>query len=413
MSQESASPAPGRPRYRAAAGRPGPIEGPLTSGQAAAAAVRVPVARLIGHLTTRPAEVTPTGLTSWRSGLTWMLGLIWLLDAALQYQPYMFTADFPNSVIKAAGQGSPGWVSGPVNWSGDLLASHLVLWNSLFATVQLLIAVGIIWSRTRKLALAGSIVWALLVWWLGEGFGGLLAGPVAPVMGLPGAVLLYAVVAALIWPRDPASGTSVAAASPLRTVGSRSVWLVLWGLFVLESLRPANRTPSALHGMVAGMSDGEPGWIKAIDRWGASLLDHHGTEASILLAIVFAFIALSVLSRPLLGAGVIAAVSISLLIWIVAEDFGGIATGQGTDPNSGLPLALLALCYWPIRQKPGEAALTTSAVAAEGASPGRPPRRHLMTLLVSSRADARWEARRIDSERFGSRLRRPRATGQP
>jgi hypothetical protein len=32
----------------------------------------------------------------------------------------------------------------------------------------------------------------------------------------------------------------------------------------------------------------------------------------------------------------------------VAEDFGGIFTGDGTDPNSGLLLVLLAAVYWPL-----------------------------------------------------------------
>ncbi len=34
------------------------------------------------------------------------------------------------------------------------------------------------------------------------------------------------------------------------------------------------------------------------------------------------------------------------MIW-VAEDFGGVLTGTGTDVNSGPLLALLAAAYWP------------------------------------------------------------------
>ena len=47
--------------------------------------------------------------------------------------------------------------------------------------------------------LAASIMWAVLVWWLGEGLGRLFAGPVMPIMGLPGAVVLYAFIAVLLW----------------------------------------------------------------------------------------------------------------------------------------------------------------------------------------------------------------------
>jgi hypothetical protein len=44
------------------------------------------------------------------------------------------------------------------------------------------------------------------------------------------------------------------------------------------------------------------------------------------------------------------AVVLSLVfIWAIGENFGGIATGQGTDPNTGPLIALLALAYWPQR----------------------------------------------------------------
>jgi hypothetical protein len=34
---------------------------------------------------------------------------------------------------------------------------------------------------------------------------------------------------------------------------------------------------------------------------------------------------------------------------VVGENFGGMFTGSGTDPNSGPLLALLAVTYWPVR----------------------------------------------------------------
>lgn len=41
------------------------------------------------------------------------------------------------------------------------------------------------------------------------------------------------------------------------------------------------------------------------------------------------------------------AVVVSAFIWVVGEAFGGVFTGDGTDPSSGLLLAFLALAYWP------------------------------------------------------------------
>jgi hypothetical protein len=45
--------------------------------------------------------------------------------------------------------------------------------------------------------------------------------------------------------------------------------------------------------------------------------------------------------------GVLIAVVLGAAIWLT-EDFGGILTGQGTDPNSGLLLIVLAAAFWPL-----------------------------------------------------------------
>jgi hypothetical protein len=306
------------------------------------------------------ADVTTSeALIRWRRGLTWALAIVWLLDAALQYQPYMFTKAFPKDVLQPTGAGSPTWVRAPVTWSSNLMIHHIVFWNSLFATAQLAIAVGIgaglFVPRFLKPALVGSIGWALMVWWLGEGLGGVLAGAVSPVMGFPGAVILYALIAILVWPPrtagDPTStgvSVSVADASPLKTLGARLVWIVLWLSFAYEAVLPDNRSPSALHDMVAGMSDGEPGWVKSINNGGARVIGDRGTEFSVVLAVLFLLIALAVFVPALTRPAVLLTAVLAALIWSVAENFGGIATGQGTDPNSGPLLAIVALCYWPV-----------------------------------------------------------------
>ena len=85
--------------------------------------------------------------------------------------------------------------------TGQLVLTHPALFNAAFATIQLALAAGLLWRRTTRLALAGTIVWALGVWWLGEGLGGLLTGTASPVTGAPGAALLYVVIAVLAWPR--------------------------------------------------------------------------------------------------------------------------------------------------------------------------------------------------------------------
>jgi hypothetical protein len=294
-------------------------------------------------------------LEPYRRILQLALGVIWLLDAALQFQPYMFTRAFPQQVLAPVGRGNPGWVSRPVDWAAHLTASHVVIVNAVFATVQLLIALGLFTRSTVRLALAGSFMWALGVWWMGEGLGGILGAPQSPIMGAPGAAVIYALISILIWPRqDTGSSTehateSVATVGLVRGTAPRLAWLLLWGGFAVESMQAANRSPAALHDQIAGMAAGESGWLRAVDNRFAILVAHHGTEVSIALAITFGFTALAVLGGTRLQrSGLLVAMAVAALIWLVGEGLGDITTGQATDPNSGVLLILLAAAYWPV-----------------------------------------------------------------
>jgi hypothetical protein len=225
---------------------------------------------------------------------------------------------------------------------------HIVLYNAIFATIQLVIAAGFFFRRTLKAALAASIVWALFVWWFGESLGGILTGS-TPLAGVPGAVVLYAVIAVLLWPtKRNRSGepTSPATSGPLGATVPRVLWLALWGSFTYFLLLPANRSPSAIGDMFSGIAGGQPGWIASLEQTLSSAASHHGTEISITLAFGCALVALAVFARPLIRPALVVAVALGMVIW-VAEGFGGIFTGQGTDPNSGLLVMLLAACYWP------------------------------------------------------------------
>jgi hypothetical protein len=278
------------------------------------------------------------------------LGVVWLLAAALQFQPFMFGRGFALEILKPTAAGNPSLVARPVLWSAQVVLAQPQLWNTLFALSQLLLALGLFWRRSVKLALAGTVVWSLIVWWLGEGLGGVLAGSAAPLMGAPGAVILYALLALLLWPGAEDAGGSVAETSILKRVAP-AAWLLLWGSEAYFALLPANDSPSALHGMLAGMADGEPHPIAALDRLLASLVAHHSIVGPALGAL-FALCALAVLLPPRLAKPLYTLAMLLAAITWLGQDFGAILTGQGTDPNSGPLLFLLAIAYWPLRPQP-------------------------------------------------------------
>jgi hypothetical protein len=298
------------------------------------------------------------------------LAAIWLLDGVLQYQPFMYTKAFAE-MLGATSAGNPGVIAHPITWDARLVGHHLVLLNTVFATIQLLLGLGIAWRPTVRVALAASIAWSLGVWWFGEGLGGVLNGGPSPFNGAPGAVILYALAAVLLWPADrsgaePSFVAARAAGAPV----ARALWLVLWGSLAYFALLPGNRGPQGLHDMIAGMADGEPGWVAAMERNTAALLAHDGLAASIVLAVVLAVIAVGVfLPSPVFRAVLVLALVTAAFIWVAGQAFGEIMAGGATDPNSGPLLALIALAYWPLRA--AARPVTATGVAAE-ASEGIP-----------------------------------------
>ena len=312
------------------------------------------------------------GSTGLRRGLQITLGVLWLADGALQLQPFMFGRGFVNQILVPASMGSPAGVTGPALAFTRLVLHAPAAWNAGFAITQLLLGAGLLWRPTVRAALAGSVAWALGVWWFGEGLGGVLSGMASPLTGAPGAVILYAVLAVLAWPAartvlastpqastpqaraegDDRDAGPVAAGSPLGLTGARVAWLVLWGSFAYFILQAANRAPGAARDTFASLAAGEPGWIAAMDRGLASAASGHGLAISIGLAVVFVAAGLGVFWPASTRPALVLSVIVALAIWVLGENFGELATGQGTDPNTGLLLVALAAAFWPLARRP-------------------------------------------------------------
>jgi hypothetical protein len=264
----------------------------------------------------------------------------------------MFTKAFSQMLAESAG-GNPSAIARPVTWDATLVGHHLVLLNTVFATIQLLLGLGIAFRPTVRLALAASVAWSLGVWWFGEGLGGVLNGGASPVNGAPGAVILYALLAVLLWPADRAAAAPFVAARAVGARVARALWLVLWLSQAYFALTPANRAPQALNGMIAGMESGEPGWLAGIDRGAAALVARQGLAASIVLAVALVLIAAAVyLAERAARAGLVLAIVVAAVIWVAGQDLGMILAGGATDPNTGPLLIVLAVAYWPARTLP-------------------------------------------------------------
>jgi hypothetical protein len=290
------------------------------------------------------------------------LAAVWFLDAALQLQPFMFSRSFGLLMLGPNAQGNPGVIAHPITDVSRSIGQHSVGADTVFLVVQFLIAFGIAYRPTVRLALVGSVLWSAVVWWFGEGLGRVLTGTASPVTGAPGAVLLYAVLAIVLWPTDPRRGDGpFTAARPVGTRAAQGVWVAVWtslaGFALFES---STRHPSSL---LSGLAAGEPGWLGTIDRHAADLVAGRGWLFAAILGAVLVGIALGVFLPAAPARGVIAlAIVVAVAIWVVGENFGQIFTGAATDPNSGPLLVLLAVAYWPTRRKdPGSPSTVPAA----------------------------------------------------
>jgi hypothetical protein len=315
------------------------------------------------------------------------LGVIWLLDAALQFQPYMFGRGFVTQVIDGAAMGSPAFLSNTVMSAGQVMLGHLVLWNAVFAGIQLVLGAGLLFRRTTRAALAGTVVWGLAVWYVGESLGGLLSGGASPVTGAPGGAPLYVLLAILLWPHAAAAGP-VAASGPLGARWSRLAWVVLWGGFAALMLQPQVRAPGALGQAISGMAGGEPGWLAATDRGLGRALGSGGPVPALLLALTFTIIAAGVLVPRLTRPALLLAIAAALAVGVLGQDLGGILTGTGTDPGTGPLLILLALAFWPARLAAGEVSRAEVAGAAAEVEGEARPEREVAALAVQVPAGA-------------------------
>jgi hypothetical protein len=327
-------------------------------------------ARAVG-LAPSMGETLRSRLRVTRRGLQIALGCIWLLDGLLQFQSYMYTHAFLAEVIEPTAKGQPGLISDPILTFAHFYGHDLTLWNTLAAEIQCAIGLGLILSRrTVRPALLVSFAWAFVVWWFGEGFGTILSGaPVSPLMGAPGAVLVYGLIGLLVWPKKPegersvAEGErSVAGGGLLGDRGGLVVWSLLWLEAAVLWMLNVDRSRGAIHEQIAGMAAAAPHWLASVQSSVAHASQGHGVTIATLLALASALIALGVWTRLRSGALALGVV-LSLAYWVLGQSLGGpFWAGQATDVNTGPLLVLLALTLMP-RPSPARRAERVSVPA--------------------------------------------------
>jgi hypothetical protein len=276
-----------------------------------------------------------------RRGVRWSLAVLWLLDAALQLQPGMFTRSFAGNVLyNSALMYQPHWLEQILYPVAGLEARDVTALTVGIFCLQLAIGIGILWPRTLRAALAISIFWAAGVWVFGQGLGFMATGTAMVEFGAPGSALLYIVLALLIWP-----GRTLDA----ERAGTRGhpwaawAWSGFWGLGALLHIPLRYSAAAVLAYNFQTAAQLEPGALSAFDYSLARFAYQNSASLSIILAAVELLLAVLIwvphLRRPTLAIGILA----TALFWVLGQAMGGIATGIATDPSTGPLVVLLGL----------------------------------------------------------------------
>lgn len=282
------------------------------------------------------------------------LGLVWLLDGALQFQSFMYSNGFPQ-MLTGMESGQPHWLSSSLGWGARVANGNLGVWNTLFALTQVAIGIAILYRPTVKVALAASCAWALVVWWFGEAFGMLFANAAAPLTGAPGAVLLYALIGLIVWPNDRPGGL-------LGLRGARIAWTAVWAAMGWLWLIGPNSSANATHDAIAAAPSGM-GWLSALQRHAADVTKGNGLFIALVLAAVSVVIGVAVAADWHARTFLWLAIYLNVVYWVIPQGFGGIATGSATDPNAGLLFILFAASVYVFLPAPVRAGATAPAPA--------------------------------------------------
>ena len=289
-----------------------------------------------------------------------ILGLFWLLDAGLQFQPYMFGSGFTTTYLLNNAHGQPDVVRWIITDVGHFVGPHVAVWNTFFALIQVAIGLGLLFRRTVRPALVVSFIWAFGVWFFGEGLGQLFIGSASALTGAPGSVSLYGLLGLMAWPRSAPAGEDEEPEAPLVGIASSAagqgiggaatpllVWCGYWSLAALLFLLPDNRTPTSVSSAITGMSAGEPSTYSHFLNSFGSHFGSGGVWTTWLLAVGSLIVGFGPLvsrrATPFLAAGAL----LATFFWVSGQGLGGVFTGSGTDPNSGPLIVLLALAMAP------------------------------------------------------------------
>jgi hypothetical protein len=270
--------------------------------------------------------------------LTKFLGAIWLFDGLLQFQPKMFGPAFSSQVLVPLLQNQPSIIQSFVHFGMFLWNTNTVWTDTAAGILQCAIGILLLLPSSKsniaiKFGLWVSIVWGIIVWIFGEGFGMIFTGSASFYTGAPGAVLAYVLLAILILvPKD----------FSVKFYAKVLGWSFIF-LSILQ-LQPTFWTSSGIQSLFTGSGDSFS-IVNTFPTYLSQVAGAHSISANILLLLISLILGILLILKPSRISASFGLVFL-LLVWWIGQDFGqltSLISGVPTDPNMAPLFALFLL----------------------------------------------------------------------
>jgi hypothetical protein len=298
----------------------------------------------------------PARLHVSRRSLQVALGLVWIIDGLLKFQPALFKPAFVDLVIRPMATGQPTLIASAIDHMANFLSHEATMWVAVFGIIEILIGAAMLSRRTVRPALVASFVWGAIVYLFGEGLGMVLTGHTSPLAGAPGAVCFYILLGIIVWPRqerEPARprfsvDSSAAGRGAFGGTGALLVWAAIWVFEAIIWMFPANRTAGAVTAQMSATATGEPHWYAHL----LTAFGHAFTGAGVWVAVLMAAVSIVIAVGPLMSRRpqpfIALGIAVALGYWVTGQGLGELLTRAGTDPSNGPLIALIGLAVWPL-----------------------------------------------------------------
>ena len=333
-----------------------------------------------------------------RRSLQVVLGVIWIFDGLLKFQPAIFKLDLRRHRHPADGGGSAIVVASAINHMANFFSHEATMWVAIFGLIEIAIGSACCSGGPSSRRSSPPSSGASASTSSAKGFGMVLTGHTSPLAGAPGAVVLLRAPRALVWPKEHeedaanaavGADSSAAGRGVFGGTGALLVWAAIWFFEAIIWMFPSNRTGNAV-----SSADGR----------------HRGRGARLVRAFLD-------LVRPCVhGAGVVGGrassplprsssgsgrwsrtglevfiglgIGLALVYWVTGPGSRRAPDGLGgTDPSNGPIIALIGLSILPLVPARADATRTgrpphgrASARGAVGRH-GRRPRRRLAVAV--------------------------------